>query len=589
MDRFRLKEEMKKAGAPYDCWLEHNEWWRGKSVPHDVMNSFMKKYTFRYSGRYVNDPDLYERFALYAAHGDFDIIYCDEDVVMDGKRQFPFFKPDFSPDTLESINYFGDFLAVSSDYLAREKKGDTSLSPERVCHIPEVLYHSMVMPEYSRLESSDDSEDSDLFVDRFDDSVSIIVLSKDHPDMLLRCVSTLIRSGLPDNTELIVIDNGSTGDNRTKYDELAAGYGFRYYYLQQAFNYSELCNRGAAMARGRFLLFMNDDVEVPEALHEAVSEMCRKAARPYAGAVGIKLLYPDSRKIQHCGITMLKNGPAHKLCGYDDRVSWYFGYNKNDIDVMAVTGACMCIEKSKFDAAGGFDCKLPLAYNDVDLCIRLLERGLYNISMNSMHMFHHESATRTDDRNDAAAYHDLVRYREYLYEKHSSFMEKGDPFYSRNLTQTGLDFRPQTESAADTAGVETEPLRLKAYTLHEAELQSKIDSFDYKVSDVYGNEDFREVRGWIMKKGSSPAGSEPALMVSCGGDKLLFRAEWEFRKDVGEAFPKRKYACMSGFVARIAEDVLDRKAFHGKCEISPAVIRGRKIYKDKNTWQTEMI
>ena len=98
-----------KYEDPYRYWISRNEGWRGNPVPHEVMQSFNDRYTFICRGKYVNDPDVYERFALYASKGDYDVIYCDEDEVSDGKRHDPYFKPDFSPDTLESFNYIGGF------------------------------------------------------------------------------------------------------------------------------------------------------------------------------------------------------------------------------------------------------------------------------------------------------------------------------------------------------------------------------------------------------------------------------------------------------------------------------------------------
>ena len=125
MDIFELNEERRKAQDPYGYWISQNEKWRGQTVSREIMSSFKNRYKFRFGGRYVNDPDLYERFALYASGGEYDVIYCDEDVVSDGCRRHPFFKPDFSPDTLESFDYLGKLLCVSNEYIRQCQTGSS--------------------------------------------------------------------------------------------------------------------------------------------------------------------------------------------------------------------------------------------------------------------------------------------------------------------------------------------------------------------------------------------------------------------------------------------------------------------------------
>ena len=116
---------------------------------------------------------------------------------------------------------------------------------------------------------------------------------------------------------------------------------------------------------------------------------------PHVGAVGAKLLYPDSDIIQHAGITNLRVGPAHKLQFLSDEKVHYYGKNRFVHDVMAVTGACLLLEKEIFERAGGFDEKLAVAFNDVDLCYTIYEMGYYNVVRNDVVLYHHESLSRS--------------------------------------------------------------------------------------------------------------------------------------------------------------------------------------------------
>lgn len=126
-----------------------------------------------------------------------------------------------------------------------------------------------------------------------------------------------------------------------------------------------MCNRGAELAEGKFLLFLNDDIEVCG--NDWLDKMVIRAMQPYVGSVGLKLYYPDSVKIQHDGIVNLPVGPVHKLQFMEDDKSYYFGRNRFDLNCVAVTGACLLIRTEVFRETGGFREALRVAYNDVDL------------------------------------------------------------------------------------------------------------------------------------------------------------------------------------------------------------------------------
>ncbi len=569
------KKEVLKTEDPYTAWLEEHESWRGDEVSKELRESFLKHYTLKIPADAVNDPDLVSRFALYAAGKDYDLIYCDEDVIQNGKRINPWFKPDYSPDTALSCDYIGELKAVGREYEKRVQNGDPALAPGRVCHIPEVLYHA----SKERLSFSKDQKEPvpEQAEAGFNQRLSMIMLSKDHPDMFRTCVNSLITSGLPEKTELVLIDNGSSGQNRIAYEKMTEEYGIRYYYRPMPFNYSALCNLGARMSGGDLLLFLNDDIEAPEEAKGFLSRLCCTAEREHVGAAGIKLLYPGTDRIQHCGITILKSGPSHKLCGYDDFAVYGHGVNRTDMDVAAVTGACLCIRREVFFEAGGFDEELPVAYNDVDLCLRLLYQGLYNVSLNSIYLYHHESATRTDDRSDLKSYARLKADRLYFEDKHEAFIKEGDPFYSPNLTRTGLDYLPDVPMEWEESGTENAPLKITREKMKGRKICSHLDKAGYKLSDAYGNEDFWEVTGWIFQRNGGSEKYRPGVMIIRGEKKMVFQGARLYRKDVADMFGKEKDACMSGFCVRIAHALITEEELTGDIIMKPVLIDKKGI------------
>lgn len=270
--------------------------------------------------------------------------------------------------------------------------------------------------------------------------VSILIPSKDHPEILRRCVESIREydqkktgcdTGCEIKYEIIVIDNGSGEDNRRLYEACAEELGYRYEYRPMEFNFSRMCNLVAGLACGDYYLFLNDDMEVVSA--GWMEKLLEFAALSHVGAVGAKLLYPDTTLIQHAGITNMYEGPAHKLLKYDDRAEYYGGRNRGVWDVIGVTAACLMISKDKFDLAGGFAEELKVAYNDVDFCFRLHQRGLFNVVRNDLILYHHESLSRGNDHLDPVKRERLTAERKTLYRCSPGYYDY-DPFYSSHLT-----------------------------------------------------------------------------------------------------------------------------------------------------------
>lgn len=410
--------------------------------------------------------------SLFTQHPEVDIIYGDEDEWNSNHtiQMNPWFKPDYSPDTLESFFYFGNVFAIrtktfrdivwlnSNDYLANiydfVLQAVTNKRRDQIYHAKRIFYHAdnlkslCIEEQYDIVREKIQKEQLNLYKTKFMKSgsdsdksmstlpwVSIIIPSRDHADILKNVLTSIVKWSTDISYEIVVVDNGSTQESKERIEELRQEYGFHYLYQEMPFNFSKMCNMGAQAARGEFLLFLNDDIEVRQG--RWLSLMVEKAARKRVGAVGAKLYYPQSKLIQHAGITNLRLGPVHKLQFKEDKRSYYFERNTVPVNTLAVTAACLMVEKKKFDGISGFDEELAVAFNDVELCFRLYEAGYDNVCRNDVHLWHYESFSRgSDEHRDKQER--LLREREKLYAKHPNLYGK-DPYYHPYLNNDLLD------------------------------------------------------------------------------------------------------------------------------------------------------
>ncbi|MFH1080936.1 MAG: glycosyltransferase [Pseudomonadota bacterium] len=431
-------------------------------------------------------PDaLYEIAAFISRQPDADMIYTDEDKIdVRGRRHSPFFKPDWSPDTFLSLMYTCH-LAVFRTALVRQIGGfregfegsqDYDLvlrlteHTEKICHIPRVLYHWRSIPDSSaaNFQSKSYAQDAGLraireaLQRRGEDAhvepigglsgryrvryrlqeqplVSIIIPTRDLSALLENCLKSIFDRTAYDRFELIIIDNGSrepeTLDLFRRWQENEPG-RFRVVPLPIPFNFPALINEGVRNARGELVLLLNNDIEVIS--NDWLSEMAAQAMRPRVGAVGAKLLYPDDT-VQHGGVVLGIGGIAghsHKYLA-NDRPG-YFDRLRITANYAAVTAACLMVKKERFLEVGGFDEALPVAFNDVDFCIRLLKAGYYNLCLAHLRIYHHESKTRGPEDTIEKQIRFLGEIE--LMEERWGDLLRNDPFYSPHLTRYREDY-----------------------------------------------------------------------------------------------------------------------------------------------------
>lgn len=381
-------------------------------------------------------------------------IYGDSDEVRDGKRCHPFFKPDWSPDTFRSFFYMGhasiynrekllavvekfeDTIATKSQYeLTAIYLEETQAGREEIVHVPEIFYHERVSndvckytcPRYELPKKADGTYPK----------ASIVIPSKDNPKILKQCVDSIVHLSTYPNYEIIVVDNGSNEENRQWISQYLNEMGAEYLYQPMEFNFSKMCNDGVAKSTGEVVILLNDDILISQA--DWLEIMVEQALQEHTGAVGVKLYYPDSKKIQHIGVVNLEVGPSHAFSLEEDEGDLYFGRNIATYNSLIVTAACLAVTRQKYGEVGGLDEDLRIAYNDVDFCLNLYEKGYYNVVRNDVQLFHYESISRGTDNASEAKKQRLLMEQERLYSKHENLREH-DPFYNDNLVQDRLDF-----------------------------------------------------------------------------------------------------------------------------------------------------
>lgn len=388
--------------------------------------------------------------AEFATSPDVAAVYSDEDTFdAGGRRSAPVFKPDFDQERLLAQNYVNHAFAVRTVLLRRlgglrdglQGAQDHDLvlrvaeaAPGGVRHVPRVLYHWRVYPGGSTLSQRDAPGTTAARVRAMSDhlertahagkiiighggyavveralpdptpSVLAIVPTRDRTGLLRACAAGLLdQTDYPD-LRVCVVDNGSREPAATALlQELGAEPRVRVLRIDEPFNFSRLNNSAARDADADLLLFLNDDVVVVEP--HWLRRMAAEAVRPGIGAVGAKLYYPNGR-LQHAGV-ITGLGPQ-RVAGHEfrGRAGDTPGPQSRLLvqrEVSAVTGACLLIERRKFEEVGGFDEALAVAFNDVDLCLRLRAAGYRNLWTPHARLIHAESVTRGSERSAARA------------------------------------------------------------------------------------------------------------------------------------------------------------------------------------------
>jgi ADP-heptose:LPS heptosyltransferase/GT2 family glycosyltransferase len=420
--------------------------------------------------------DAFLEMAIAAAmHAEADFFYSDERCLNPASGAVEaFFKPQWSPDLMLSTNYVGRLWCAHADLL-RSATDPTEIllghgeydlvlrcteAAKAVRHIPAVLCERAI-------EDSEDPAQARQALERMlarcgiagdirtgavpgtyrvkraltkPGLVSIIMPTGGNVEFLSTCVAGLFEGTAYQQFELIILYNTMTRPEVFPYLETLSGEPrIRVIDSEGPFNFSRICNLGAAVSHGEFLLFLNDDIEMADP--DWLDTMLAEAQRPEVGIVGPRLLYPDGR-VQHAGVFLAAHHHGRHAfnCAAEDDPG-YFGLALTQRNVTVVTGACLLTRRETFDALGGFDESHAIIYNDVDYCLRAWQSGLLNVYTPHATLIHHEGISRAalDDEYDVPAFD--KRWRDLFL--------AGDPYFNPHLSKDRDDF-----------GVDEEPTKL---------------------------------------------------------------------------------------------------------------------------------
>lgn len=463
-------------------------------------NEALKMATGEFVALLDNDDELppnafYENVKLLNEHPEADMIYSDEDkITTKGRRMGPFFKPDWSLDLFLSMMYtshLGLYRKSIIDEIGGFRRGyegsqDYDLvlrfiektTPQKIFHIPKVLYHRRMIPgsaaepidakdyahvsakkalsDYLKRNNIEGTIEDGLFTGSYrvkraivgSPKVSIVIPFKDQAEVLRTCVNSILEKTDYKNYEIILVSNQSNEQETLEYlDRLKINPIFTILQYDKPFNFSAINNYATSKASGEYLLFLNNDTEVINS--EWLSSMLEHAQRDEVGVVGVKLLYPNDT-VQHAGVVMGLGGVAgHAFKYFPISDKGYFGQLGVVRNYSAVTAACVLTKTGLFNKVGGFnENDLKVAYNDVDLCLRILEQGYLIVYTPYAQLYHYESLTRGYDEEFKAKnpdeYKRFLAEQDFMYSNWSKYIEH-DPYYSPNLTRVREDFSIRSE------------------------------------------------------------------------------------------------------------------------------------------------
>lgn len=466
-------------------YLDHNQNISGAS------NKALALATGSYISLLDNDdeltPDaLYEMVkALNSTKADF--IYSDEDKIeMSGRFSDPHFKPGYSPDLLLSQNYICHLALIKKELV--DKAGGFTVGldgaqdydlflkvlehAKKVVHIPKVLYHWRKIPgstasvfghkSYAQKAGKNalinalnrrnikgkilHGKHPGTYRVRYDlkerPLVSIIIPFKDKPELLKKCIGSIISKSTYQNFEVIAVNNGS--NQPTTYKEIKAlkkeDNRIHFFDFNKPFNYSQINNYAVSkLAQGTQLVLMNNDIEIISP--DWIESLLEFSQREDVGVVGAKLYYPNNT-IQHAGIAIgVLTLAGHSFRHTPRDAPAYMGRESVVQNLSAVTAALMMVKKKTYLQVSGMDEKnLKIAFNDIDLCLRIREAGFLNIYTPYCEAYHHESYSRgTEDTKEKQAR--FMKEVHYCQSRHKEILKTGDPYYNPNLSLLYEDYR----------------------------------------------------------------------------------------------------------------------------------------------------
>ena len=411
-----------------------------------------------------------------------DFVYTDEDSYHDQIEDSfkPHFKPDYAPDTLRGTNYIGHFTVLKKSLLEADGKFRSEFEgnhnydmilritekAECIVHVPKILYYAHdhgEITEYSKQHYTKachqaleahlkrvglEGEVTDTaiygmyrirYVLKEQPLVSIIIPNYEHMYDLKVCLESVFAQSSYHNFEIIIVENNSHSEEIFRYYELIQKEhdNVKVVFWNGKFNFSAICNFGASYCAGSYLLLLNNDIEI--ITPDWIQEMLIFAQRSDVGAVGAKLYYPDDT-IQHAGVGIGIRGVADHLHRNADRdSSGYMNRLSYVQNLSAVTAACMLIPRSVWKKVGGLDEAFKVAFNDVDLCMRIRKENYLIIWTPFAELYHYESKSRGYEDTPEKKKR-FTSEKNLFFERWGKELKEGDPYYNPNFSLDRSDF-----------------------------------------------------------------------------------------------------------------------------------------------------
>ncbi len=461
----------------------------------DNTNACIELATGEYISLFDHDDLLHPSALYYVVKAindqNADFIYTDEVTFHDDNVKNlvnAHYKPDFSPDTLRSYNYICHLTTFKKSLLKKtgafraecDGSQDYDLilrlteQAENIVHVPQILYfwrghsnstaqdikskpyivnaaHKALSDHLKRQGLNGRVEDAlipSTYRIKYDIQgeplISIVIANKDQRKLLKKCISSIIERSSYRNFEIVIVENNSTQKETFEfYDEIQAQEAnVRVVYWKDKFNYSLINNFGVENSKGEYVLLLNNDIEVIS--RDWLQEMLMFAQRADVGAVGAMLYYPDDT-IQHAGVVVGIGGVAgHSHKNFPRGSYGYMSRGAIAQNYSAVTFACVMMPKKVFEQVGGIDGKFEVAFNDVDMCLRIREQGYLVVFTPYAELYHYESKSRGDEDTPEKVKRfnsEIDRFKN----RWGQVLEKGDPYYNPHLTLHYEDFSFKSE------------------------------------------------------------------------------------------------------------------------------------------------
>ena len=433
----------------------------------------------------LDHDDKLPIFALYEVvkqindTPDVEFIYTDEDKFNVLKGRFePHFKPDFAIDTLRSNNYICHFSIFKKELMDKlggfRKEFDgaqdfdiilrMSETTNKIQHIQKILYHWRVHPNSTAAETAGEAKPYAFEAGRKaveahlkrlgisarvehgislgiyrtiynvegNPKVSIIIPNMDHIEELKVCIDSILEKTTYSNYEIVVVENNSVNESTFEYyKEIEKNDKIKVvYYPEKKFNYSKIINFGIRNSDGEFVMQLNNDTELitPDWLEDLVGYAQRKDV----GAVGVKLFYPDDT-IQHAGVIVGMGGVGgHIFKNHKRDQMGYFARERYTQNLSAVTAACIISRREIYEEVGYMDETFEVAFNDIDLCLKIREKGYLIVFDPYVELYHYESKSRgyEDTPEKIKRFNgEIKRFQA----KWKEVLEKGDPYFNKNF------------------------------------------------------------------------------------------------------------------------------------------------------------